>query len=187
MKFKMINGSNIQCVVTEEEMERYGLKVEDIFSNTQKAQSFLNEILDLAEEEMGCPIGDGTKTVQAVCIPGNALVLTFSDKEETLTEDTEEELAMLGILYFHTVAEIIAFAKKVSWGRYENTALYKEKEDLILIADLSNADIEGVDQFFAAAFEFATDVEENMWKATFLREHAKVVIPNHALQVLMNL
>ena len=44
-----------------------------------------------------------------------------------------------------------------------------------------------VDQFFAAAFEFATDVEENMWKATFLREHAKVVIPNHALQVLMNL
>lgn len=184
----MIDGSNIQCVVTEEEMERYGLKVEDIFSNTQKAQSFLNEILDMAEEEMGCPIGDGTKTVQAVCIPGNALVLTFSDKEDVRTEENaEEDMPLIGILYFKTIAEIIAFCQKLSWGRYDNAVLYKEKENLTLVVDLSNADITEVDQFFAAAFEFAASVEENMWKSAFLREHGQIVLPNHALQVLMRL
>lgn len=182
----MINGSNIQCVVTEEEMEHYGLRVEDIFSNTEKAQDFLNEILDIAEEEMGCPVGDGTKTVQAVCIPGNALVLTFSDKKEMVTEENEVE-EFTGILHFNTLSECIAFGKKIEWGRYDNAALYKDKNGLTLIVDLSDADMREVDRFFAAAFEFAQSVEENSWKAAFLREHAKTIIPEHALQILVNL
>ena len=70
MKVKMINGNDIQCVVTEEEIRQYGLEMNDIFSNTGKAQSFLNEILDLVEEETGCVVGDGAKTVQAVCLSG---------------------------------------------------------------------------------------------------------------------
>ncbi|MDD6169837.1 MAG: adaptor protein MecA [Lachnospiraceae bacterium] len=182
----MIDGSNIQCVVTEEEMQRYGLRVEDIFSNTEKAQDFLNEILDMAEEEMGCPMGDGTKTVQAVCIPGNALVLTFSDKKEIATEESGIE-EFTGILYFNTLSECIAFGKKVEWGRYDDAALYKDQNRLVLIVDLKDADMREVDWFFAAAFEFAQSVEENSWKAAFLREHAKTIIPEHALQVLVNL
>ena len=46
----MIDGSNIQCVVTEEEMQRYGLRVEDIFSNTEKAQDFLKHKLQHVQE-----------------------------------------------------------------------------------------------------------------------------------------
>ena len=85
------------------------------------------------------------------------------------------------------MSECIAFGKKVEWGRYEDAALYKNQNRLVLIVDLKDADMREVDRFFAAAFEFAQSVEENSWKAAFLREHAKTIIPEHALQVLVNL
>ena len=128
MKFKMINGNDIQCVVTEEEMKQYGLGINDIFSNTQKAQSFLNEILDLVEEETGCFVGDGAKTVQAVCLPDNAVALTFSDRkgaEDTVSELAEKKIAVLG---FHTIAEAIAFTRSLDFSGYEHAMFCTEKD-----------------------------------------------------------
>lgn len=40
MKVKMINGNDIQCVVTEEEIRQYGLEMNDIFQIRGKHSLF---------------------------------------------------------------------------------------------------------------------------------------------------
>lgn len=183
MKFKMINGSDIQCVVTEEEMRSYGLEVNDIFSNTQKAQYFLNEILDRVEEETGYFIGDGAKTVQAVCLPGNAVALTFSDSEEESVPEIISE-KKIEVLRFQTITDAGLFCQKLNWEKYHTGILCKEKESFYLIVDLSECDMADTNHFLAVASEFAEDITEDEWKAAYLGEHAKVVIPEYALQAL---
>lgn len=187
MKFKMINGNDIQCVVTEEEMRQYGLGINDIFSNTQKAQYFLNEILDLVEEETGYFIGDGAKTVQAVCLPGNAVALTFSDKEDVEQEFCEECGRKLEVLQFKTIAETIAFTRKLDADRYDKAMFCKERDNFYLIVDLSSSNVQEIDHFLAAAFEYAGTVEEDEWRAAYLGEHASVLIKKDAVNVLASL
>ena len=185
MKFKMINKKDIQCVVSEEEMKNYGLNVDDIFGNTQKAQSFLNQILDLVEERTGCLVGDGAKTVQAVCLPGNAVALTFSDSA------VEEEKAKPGkkieIVTFRSLAESIVFSQKLCFERYDSSMLCREKSDICLIVDLSTCNTGDVDCFLSVASEFAENVLEDEYAAAYLEEHATILIPQHALQVLADL
>ena len=189
MKVKMINGNDIQCVVTEEEIRQYGLEMNDIFSNTGKAQSFLNEILDLVEEETGCVVGDGAKTVQAVCLPGNAVALTFSDREgaefpEEASLLPEKKLEVLG---FGTITEAIAFTRSLDFTEYDRAKFCKEKEIFYLIVDLTGSSAKKIDHFFAAAFEYARTVEEDEWRASYLEEHATVLIGQHAMHVLAGL
>lgn len=189
MKVKMINGNDIQCVVTEEEIRQYGLEMNDIFSNTGKAQSFLNEILDLVEEETGCVVGDGAKTVQAVCLPGNAVALTFSDRESA---EFQEEASLLPekkleVLGFGTITEAIAFTRSLDFTEYDRAKFCKEKEIFYLIVDLTGSSAKKIDHFFAAAFEYARTVEEDEWRASYLEEHATVLIGQHAMHVLAGL
>lgn len=187
MKFKMINGNDIQCVVTEEEMKQYGLGINDIFSNTQKAQSFLNEILDLVEEETGCFVGGGAKTVQAVCLPDNAVALTFSDRkgaEDTVSELAEKKIAVLG---FHTIAEAIAFTRSLDFSGYEHAMFCTEKDMFYFVVDMTKCSVAEIDHFFAAAFEYAETVEEDEWRAAYLDEHARILVPRHAMHVLADL
>lgn len=188
MKFKMINGNDIQCVITEEEMKQYGLGINDIFSNTLKAQYFLNEILDMVEEETGYFIGDGAKTVQAVCLPGNAVALTFSDREEDVEPEYDEEYEkQLEVLQFKTIAETIAFTRKVDVSKYDKAMFCKEKDSFYLVVDLTNSNVQEMDFFLAAAFEYAGTVEENEWRAAYLGEHASILIKEHAMHVLAGL
>ena len=53
--------------------------------------------------------------------------------------------------------------------------------------DLIGSSAKKIDHFFAAAFEYAGTVEEDEWRASYLEEHATVLIGQHAMHVLAGL
>lgn len=53
--------------------------------------------------------------------------------------------------------------------------------------DLTGSSAKKIDHFFAAAFEYARTVEEDEWRASYLEEHATVLIGQHAMHVLAGL
>lgn len=59
MTFKRIDESTIRCIVTEEDMEENGLELDDFFTQSDKAQDFLREIVEQASEEVGYDSGQG--------------------------------------------------------------------------------------------------------------------------------
>ena len=87
MRFKRVDKSTVRCIISQDEIEERGLKIEDLIRNGDKAQEFLNEVVDMAEEEMGFKMNSGVQAVQAAFLPNHDVVFTFSDNAQSIGMD----------------------------------------------------------------------------------------------------
>ncbi|MCF2642083.1 adaptor protein MecA [Roseburia hominis] len=87
MRFKRVDKSTVRCIVSQDEIEERGLKIEDLIRNGDKAQEFLNEVVDMAEEEIGFKMTSGIQAVQAAFLPNHDIVFTFSDNAKSMGMD----------------------------------------------------------------------------------------------------
>lgn len=79
MKFSRIGKHTIRCIITEEEITELGYSLEEIMSNGERTQEFMNEIFDLAEQRFETKFELGIKTVRADFMSDHTLSLTFSE------------------------------------------------------------------------------------------------------------
>ncbi len=79
MEFSRDEKNRIRCVITEEEIEELGYTVDEIISNGERTQEFMNRIFDMAEEELQTKFEMGIKTVRADFLSDHTLSLTFSE------------------------------------------------------------------------------------------------------------
>lgn len=79
IEFSREGEHSIRCVITEEEIEELGYTVDEILTNSERTQEFMNEIFDLAEQEFDTKFDLGVKTVRADFLPDHTLALTFSE------------------------------------------------------------------------------------------------------------
>jgi len=77
-------------VISEEEITDLGYTLEEIMSNGERTQEFMNEIFDLAEQRFETKFELGVKTVRADFLADHTLSLTFS--EHPGSEDMMEHL-----------------------------------------------------------------------------------------------
>ncbi len=90
MEFSRIGEHTIKCVISEEEIYDLGYTMDEIMSNGERTQEFMNQIFDMAEEEFGIDFNMGIKTVRADFLADHTLSLTFS--EHPATEGMMEHL-----------------------------------------------------------------------------------------------
>lgn len=79
MKFSRIGKHTIRCLITEEEITQLGYTIEEIMSNGERTQEFMNEIFDMAEQRFETKFELGIKTVRADFMSDHTLALTFSE------------------------------------------------------------------------------------------------------------
>lgn len=82
MEFERVGKNTIQCHMTVEEMNEYGLRIEDFFTNQEKSRDFLEHLVERAEEEIGYEVEGGMISMQLMRMPDDSLIITFSDKSE---------------------------------------------------------------------------------------------------------
>lgn len=80
MKYKKINDATVQCIISEEDMEEYGLTMSDIFERNEKGEGFLRDVVERAHEEVGYRISGDNIAMQITPIRDEGLVITFSDE-----------------------------------------------------------------------------------------------------------
>lgn len=80
MEFERIGKHVIQCHISVEEMDEYGLRIEDFFTNQEKSRDFLEQLVEHAEEEVGYEAESGMVSMQLMRLPDDSLVITFSEK-----------------------------------------------------------------------------------------------------------
>lgn len=78
MKFVKVNEDTLRCLITEEEMAGFGIEIEDLLSDREKVQDFLQMVLADAEEETGFRINGAAISVEATLLPGRGVSLTIS-------------------------------------------------------------------------------------------------------------
>ena len=79
MEFSRMGKHTIKCVITEEEIFFFFYTLDEIMSNGERTQEFMNNIFDLAEQEFQTKFDMGIKTVRADFLPDHTLSLTFSE------------------------------------------------------------------------------------------------------------
>lgn len=101
MNFKKVDSSTIKCYVSNEEMEAYGITVEELMSDKGKARKFINYLLRLARDEIGEIEINSMMTIQVQMIRDQGLLLTITSNfwselpkelKESLIESMEEHL-----------------------------------------------------------------------------------------------
>ena len=90
MEFSRIGEHTIKCVISEEEIYDLGFTMEEIMSNGERTQEFMNQIFDMAEQEFEMKFDFGVKTVRADFLSNHTLSLTFS--EHPVSEGMMEHL-----------------------------------------------------------------------------------------------
>lgn len=83
MEFSRIGDHTIKCVISEDEIVNLGFTLDEIMSNGERTQEFMNHIFDLAEEKYAMKFDIGVKTVRADFLPDHTLSLTFSEHQGT--------------------------------------------------------------------------------------------------------
>ncbi len=79
MRYKRINEATVQCIISEEDMEEYGLTISDIFERNEKGEGFLRDIVERAHDEIGYKISGENIAMQITPMRDEGLVVTFSD------------------------------------------------------------------------------------------------------------
>ena len=87
MKFQRINEDTIRCIVYKQDMQEFGIGLEDFFKNKGKVHEFLHEVVERAEQEIGYTPKDGMLSMQIIPINPNTLSITFSENSGDSYED----------------------------------------------------------------------------------------------------
>lgn len=82
MTFQKLDEHTVRCILSEEDMIEHGLRIEDFFTNKDKARSFLEDVVKQAHDEVGYETNGDTLAMQVMPLPKNGLAITFSERTE---------------------------------------------------------------------------------------------------------
>ena len=217
MKFSRIGKHTIRCVISEDEITDLGYTMEEIMSNGERTQEFMNEIFDLAEQRFETKFELGVKTVRADFLPDHTLSLTFSEhpgsegmmehlkdivngllnsipqqKWDEINEAKKQQedadfARVFVLLVFDDMDTIIRFAKQVPFKECPPNALYKLDETYYMIMDLSNQLESDVRRLSAVTDEYVSDLLVGAQKQAFVEEHGKLILSDAAIEQLREL
>ena len=207
MKFSRIGKHTIRCIISEEEITELGYSIEEIMSNGERTQEFMNEIFDLAEQRFETKFEMGIKTVRADFMSDHTLSLTFSEhpgseemmehlkdivdglinslprqKWEEMQENGEQPVHVIVTVVFSRMEVLCRFARQVTMEELPPSGLYREKDRYLLTLDLSEASEDEVKTMSLLTDEYASDIYVGAERRAWLEEHAEAILPNHALE-----
>ena len=79
MRFQRINEDTIRCIVYKQDMQEYGIALEDFFKDKRKIHDFLHEVVERAEQEIGYTPKEGMLSMQIIPLNPNMISITFSE------------------------------------------------------------------------------------------------------------
>ncbi len=79
MEFRRINKDTITCIITEDDMDEQGIKLEDLFEKKKEAMDFLHDIMKKAEEEVDYKPTGSFMPLQITVLPDHSISLTLSE------------------------------------------------------------------------------------------------------------
>ncbi len=83
MKFTKLDENSIRCVISKDEMVAYGVQLDDLMDDREKAEGFLRYILQEAKEEVDFHTTGEALNVQLSIMPDGDISLMISDDQNS--------------------------------------------------------------------------------------------------------
>lgn len=95
MKIERVDDKTVKCFLSNEELEEYDIDYKDFVMRSQRAREVVQEIIELAEEEVGYKPPKFSFDLQIMMLPDQGLMLTLSERESTDLHSGEQLLEYL--------------------------------------------------------------------------------------------
>lgn len=82
MEYKRIDENTIRCIVTEEDMESFGLNLDEFLSHSGRSDEFLQYIVSEARDELGYQDDKGIVSMRLEVLSDGRISLTFGSGDE---------------------------------------------------------------------------------------------------------
>jgi len=82
MEYKRIDENTIRCIITQEDMEEYGLDLDEFLSHSKKSDDFLRHIVEEARGELGYKNTHGMVSMRLEVLNDGRICLTFAGGDE---------------------------------------------------------------------------------------------------------
>lgn len=212
MEFSRIGKHTIRCVISEEEISDLGYTLDEIMSNGERTQEFMNQIFDLAERQFETKFELGVKTVRADFMSDHTLSLTFSEhpgaegmmehlkdivnsllsaipqqKWEELQAAADEAVRVFVTLVFADLDTLVRFARQAVLEASVPNSLYKYRNEYHLIVDFSHMEEDEVRRLSSLTDEYAVDLLVGAERKAHIEEHGEKIIADHAIETLRQL
>ncbi|WP_029321636.1 adaptor protein MecA [Butyrivibrio sp. AE3004] len=92
MKFTRVNKDTINCIITEDDMDEQGLKLEDLFDKSKEAMDFLHDVMEKAATEVDYKPQGAFTPMQITVLPDHSISLTLSENTEGAFADMLKNL-----------------------------------------------------------------------------------------------
>ena len=92
MKFQKVNDNVIRCIISQEEMNEKGVKIDDLMDNRSKAEEFLRDILKEAREKLDFQTSGEALNVQLSILKDGDVLLMISDDQNAVIRTMLDQL-----------------------------------------------------------------------------------------------
>ena len=185
MKFSRIGKHTIRCIISEEEITQLGYTLEEIMSNGERTQEFMNEIFDMEEQRYETKCALCLKTVRADGLsPPQQKWEEIRQARNQAGEDSEKPVRVIVTVVFPDMELLCRFARQITLEELPPSKLYKDKGRYLLILDLSDTQEEAVKLLSLLTDEYASDLYVGAERKAYLEEHAQPILIEHALETL---
>lgn len=82
MEYKRIDENTIRCIITPQDMEEYGLDLDEFLSHSEKSDDFLRHIVAEARDELGYQNTHGMVSMRLEVLNDGRICLTFAGGDE---------------------------------------------------------------------------------------------------------
>lgn len=158
MKFIRLNKGTVRCILTEEDMEEYGIGIDDFIEQSDQASDFIHELLERAGAEVGDISKSGMVTLGIMQMPGGKVSITITDAgmEDIMEGGLAERLETL----FKKMSKVDQLRQVISeMGAARENAEEEEKTPEKLITD-SVAGLDGEKTTTVLHFDALDDITE---------------------------
>ena len=167
MKFIRLNKGTVRCILTEEDMEEYGIGIDDFIEQSDQASDFIHELLERAGAEVGDISKSGMVTLGIMQMPGGKVSITITDAgmEDIATGGMAERLETL----FRKMSQVDKLRQTISeMGNAREEAEQEEKSPEKLITD-SIVGLNGENTTHVLHFDTLDDITEYAKAITYGR------------------
>ena len=202
MKFSKIGKHTIRCVISEQEIQDLGYTIEEIMSNGERTQEFMNQIFDMAEQSFETKLELGIKTVRADFMSDHTLALTFSEhpgSDEMMEHLKDIVNGLMNAIPQQKWAQInearqnegnpdqVPVYDTIMPPDLPMGQLYKYEDRYMLILTFSGMEEGSLRRLSNLTDEYAQDILVGAERKAFIQEHGICILKNDALQQLRQL
>lgn len=98
MKIERVDENTVTCFVSLEELEEHDLSISDLLKRSDRAKELVHEIMEQATEEVGYKPPRFVFEMQIMAVPGQGVLLTFSEKDHLAGMPPEQAAAIRNVM-----------------------------------------------------------------------------------------